>query len=209
MRIRPSFLLLAAACALAPLARATSVVPPNFPELVAEADAIYRGRVTDIQARRVAAANGQSVIKTFVTITVDRTLKGPEQANVTLEFLGGTIGDEILEVSGMPKYTVGERGIVFVQGNGRQFCPVVRLGHGSYRVRRDERSGREFVERQNRAPLNDVSEVELPLARNPVLAARAAEPDLSRALTPAAFEAAIVREVQTPTREAIRHENER
>lgn len=203
MRFPTGLLLLAATFALAPGVRATSVIPPNFPELVAEADAIYRGRVTDIQARRVEAANGQSVIKTFVTIAVDKVMKGPEQPAVTLEFLGGTIGDETLEVSGVPRYTVGERGIVFVQRNGQQFCPVVRLGHGTYRVKRDERSGRDFVERHNRAPLHDVSEVEMPLAAGPHIAAQS---DPASALTPAAFEAAIAREVQTPTPGAVRRE---
>src|SRR5687768_1244956 len=87
--------LLVCLLSLAPIAHATTVVPPSFPELVAEADGIYRGRVTSIQARRVPLPEGDgSVIKTFVTFTVERVLKGPEQAQLTLEFLGGTIGDE-------------------------------------------------------------------------------------------------------------------
>ena len=45
MRFRLLFL----CCLLSPLGRATSVIPPTFPELVQEAEGIYRGRVTDIQ----------------------------------------------------------------------------------------------------------------------------------------------------------------
>lgn len=197
MRIRLVLLLLAA---LAPWARATSVVPPNFPELVAEADAIYRGQITDIQARRVARAAG-SVIKTFVTVSIDRALKGPVQETITLEFLGGTIGEESMEVSGVPTYRIGERGILFVQRNGQQFCPLVRLAHGTYRIEQDAAAGREFVARANRAPLNDVAEVGLPLADASLTlpALRATQADTTRALTPAAFEARIVAEVRTPT----------
>jgi hypothetical protein len=198
MRIRLLFLL----CTLLPLGarvHATSVIPPDFSELVAEADAIYRGRVAEVQARRGAGAGGASVIKTFVTFRVERTLKGAAQADVTLEFLGGTIGEESLEVSGVPQFTTGERGIVFVQKNGRQFCPLVRLGHGRYRIERDAAGARDYIARDNRMPLHDVAEVALPLAEGaaaalPVLPA--ARADTSHALTPGAFEAQIVSEAQ-------------
>jgi hypothetical protein len=185
--------------ALAPLARGTSVVPPTFSELVAEADAIYRGRVMSIQPRRVARADGDgSVIKTFVTFRVERVLKGPLQKEVTLEFLGGTLGDEKLEVTGMPKFNLGAREIVFVQKNGVQFCPLVALTHGRYRVLRDEATAREHIARDNGMPLITTAEVEFPMAAlpGPVRAARAA--DASAALTPEAFEASILSEAQRP-----------
>lgn len=188
MRFR--FILLFAA--FASWAQATSVVPPNFSELVTEADAIYRGRVSEVQARRVARVDGGSVIKTFVTLTIDRALKGPEQRTVTLEFLGGTISDESMEVSGMPTFTVGDRGVVFVQKNGQQFCPLVRMGHGTYAITRDEATGEEYMARQNGVPLTDVSEVEIPLGDRPQVAASR---NTAGALSPAAFEARIASEV--------------
>jgi hypothetical protein len=194
MRIRVLLFLL---CACVPLVRATSVVPPNFTELVEEADAIYRGQVTAIEARRVGRPDGSTLIKTFVTVGVQRALKGPDEASVTLEFLGGTIGDETLEVGGVPKFTVGQRGIVFVQKNGQQFCPLVRLGHGNYRIEKDNASGREYVARDNRAPLNDVAEVGQPLATPVIPALVQAQRDTSRALTPDSFEAQIVTAVRT------------
>lgn len=170
--------------ALAPLLLATSVVPPNFTELIDEADAIYRGRVTKAEARRVARPDGGSVIKTFVTVAVERVIKGPEVPETTLEFLGGTLGDETLEVGGMPRFTVGDRGIVFVQNNGQQFCPLVRMMHGRYRIERHAATGKEYVARENRAPLRTVDDVALPLPDSPAAAAA----DVSNALTPDAFE---------------------
>ncbi len=193
MRLRILFLV---CCALAPLVRATSVVPPTFPELVAEADGIYRARVAGVEARRVARPDGGSVIKTFVSLAIDRVLKGTAETGVTLEFLGGTIGDETLEVGGVPRFTVGEKGILFVQKNGRQFCPLVRLGHGSYRIERDS-MGRDYITRDNRAPLRDVAEVELPLGES--RAAVGTAPDPVGALSSAAFESRITNEVQRPT----------
>lgn len=186
---------------LLPAARATSVIPPSFAELVSESDAIYRGRVTAVQARRVERADGEgSVIKTFVTFAVERVLKGLEQREVTLEFLGGTVGEETMTVSGMPKFNVGAREIVFVQKNGIQFCPLVALAHGRYRVLRDEATAREHIARDNGLPLTNVAEVELPIATlpDPVRAASAASAS-ARALTPDAFEASITSEVQRPT----------
>jgi hypothetical protein len=184
MNLRLVFLFLA----LLPFARATTVIPPVISELVDEADSIYRGRVTAVQARRVERPDGGSVIKTFVTVAIDRVLKGPERKETTLEFLGGTVGDETLEVGGMPRFTVGERGIVFVQNNGQQFCPLVRLMHGRYRIQQDDGSGREFVARDNGRPLKQAADVALPMNE----AAAAPSPaEIAGAMTPDAFEAEI------------------
>ena len=198
MRLRIPLLLLALAAL--PGARATSVVPPNFPELVSEAEAIYRGRVTAVQARRVEAPDGGSVIKTFVTFAVERSLKGTDRKEITLEFLGGTVGDDSMTVSGMPKFSVGDREIVFVQKNGVQFCPLVGLMHGRYRVIRDETTARDHITRDNGAPLTATSDVELPIMTLPatVRAANAATAT-ARGMTVDAFESSITSEVQRPT----------
>lgn len=182
----------------APRADATSVIPPSFPELVAEAEAIYRGTVTSIEARRVARPEGGTIIKTFVTFAVDSVLKGPTQSEVVLEFLGGTVGDESLEVTGMPKFAVGQREFVFVQKNGTQLCPLVGLMHGRYRVLRDADGAHDYVARDNGAPLTDTAEVELPMTPLPaqMRTARAATPGAD-ALTPAAFESRVRAEVSS------------
>jgi hypothetical protein len=205
MGLRPFLLLLALASAFVP-ARATSVIPPSFPELVAEAEAIYRGRVTDVQTRRATAPDGTAIIKTYVTFTIERTLKGPARRDVTLEFLGGTIGDESLVVTGMPKFSLGTTDYVFVQQNGVQYCPLVALGHGRYRLLRDTANTRDFIARDNGTPLTDLAEVELPFAALPApLRAAAAASAIPRALTPATFEAGILAEVQRPTLRARRN----
>lgn len=199
MRSRLLFLLLLCAA----LARATSVIPPSFPELVQEADSIHRGRVVDIQAVRATAPDGTPIIKTHVTLALERTLKGAERTTITLEFLGGTIGDESLVVTGMPKFNLGAVEYVFVQRNGVQFCPLVAMGHGRYRVARDAASNRDYLARDNGTPLTDLAEVEIPLAAQaalpPAIRAAQAASAVTRALTPAAFEAGIVAELQRPT----------
>lgn len=202
---RPGFrrCLAALACVLLTLAaplRATTVVPPSFGELVADADAIYRGTVTAVASRHAPRPDGQGVvIKTFVTVRIEKVLKGPERPEVTLEFLGGTVGDESLVVQGMPKFTVGDREFVFVQRNGIQFCPLVAMAHGRYRQLRDTATGREYVARDNRLPLTDTAEVALPLTTlpGPVRAAAAATA-AAEAFSPAAFESRIAAELARP-----------
>ena len=191
-RIALLFLILATA----PLLRATTVVAPTFAELVSEADTIFRGRVTSVQARRVASTDDAGpLIKTFVTLTVERMLKGTAPQEVTLEFLGGTVGADSLVVTGMPKFSPGTREIVFVQRNGVQFCPLVAMRHGRYRILRDEVAAREIMVRDNGLPLTDPAEVLLPLddLPAPVRAANASSA-AARALSPAEFEAAITAE---------------
>lgn len=186
-----------------PATRATSVVPPSFSELVAEAEAIYRGRVTGVATRRARAPDGTAILRTYVTLAVDRTLKGAERSAITLDFLGGSLDDESLVVTGMPRFALGATEYVFVQRNGIQYCPLVALGHGRYRLLRDDATGREYVARDNGIPLTDPAEVVVPLHAGaglpgPVRAAQAAAA-LARALTPAAFESAVLAEARSPT----------
>ena len=183
------------------LARAMTVEAPAFPELVAAAEAVYRGHVTAVQARRVERPDGGgAMIKTFVTFAIDRAIKGAAGTEVVLEFLGGRVGDDILEISGVPQFTVGDREILFVQGNGRQFCPLVAVMHGRYRIVRDATTGRDYIARENGQPLTDVAEVAQPI-HGAALALRSA-PDAAPALTPAAFESLISAEVRAPTPQA-------
>lgn len=194
MRIR---FLLALILAVLSLARATTVIPPSFAELVSGADAIYRGEVKNVESRRVVAADGTNLIKTFVTFAVERTLKGPAQDEVVLEFLGGTVGDESLTVAGMPKFKPGDREFVFTQKNGIQFCPLVAMMHGRYRVLHDAAAGRDYVARDNRAPLTDVTEIQLPMTTLPATVQAATAGDArARAFTPAAFETQIMSQAQ-------------
>ena len=197
MQFRLTVLLSLALAALSPSLRATSVIPPSFTELVAGADAIYRGRVTNVEARKVDRPDGAPIIKTFVTLAVDKVLKGAERTEVTLEFLGGTVGEESLNVVGMPKFRTGAREIVFVQKNGTQFCPLVGMMHGRYKILHDAAAARDYVSRDNGAPLTDVSDVQLPIDATPAqLRAASAAAVSAAALTPETFEANISSEAQ-------------
>jgi hypothetical protein len=170
--------------------RATTVVAPTFPELVAEAQTIVRAKVTGIESGWVAGPQGR-VIKTYVSLAVLRTLKGTPTSTLTLEILGGEINGESMRVQGMPQFVVGDTDIVFVAGNGLRFSPFVGMMHGRYRVQLDPASGREFIARNDRVPLTSIDDVSLPQAGALVAAGH----PVGTALTPAAFETRIANEL--------------
>src|ERR1035437_1732876 len=82
-------------------------------------------------------------------------LKGQAGVSVTLQFLGGTVGDVTLEIAGVPKFNTGDREFLFVEGNGVQFCPLVGVFHGKFGVRMDEKTGRDTLVMHNGKTLRD------------------------------------------------------
>lgn len=196
------FLLLSGLLHLAaPAARALSVIPPTFAELVAESESIVRGEVTALRSAYDDASPGRP-IRTYVTFKVVRTLKGPAPTGdtVTLIFLGGTVGTDSLSVPGMPTFSPGDREIVFVARNAKTYCPLIAAGHGRYRILRDATTQRDYVARENRTPLEDPAEVVLPLTASEIVA-RLKSP--ARALSPEDFEARISRAVAEPAVPAL------
>ena len=159
-------------------------MPPTFPELVAEAETIARAKVTARECRWATSPTGR-VIKTYVTLAVLKTLKGAARETLTLEFLGGELDGEGMRVEGMPQFAVGEIEIVFVAGNTVRFCPLIAMGHGSYRVLTEPVSCGRYVERDARSPLTSEREVQLPQAET---ASMANADRVSAALSPEAFE---------------------
>ena len=171
---------------------ATTVVAPSFPELVAEADTIVRARVVEVRAAWADTPQGR-IIKTFVTFAVEKQLKGRGAgAQLTLSFLGGDLDGESMRVEGMPRFTAGQREILFVSGNGTRFCPLVAMMHGRYHVLTDPATSRDYIARNDGVPLVSEGDVQLPQPGN-VLERRTKT--VSAALSPAAFESRIVSEI--------------
>lgn len=179
-------------CALATVpAAATTVEPPDFPKLVARAASVFRGEVVGLRSELVTRG-AERAIFTHVTFRVTEVIRGaPLPAEVTLEFLGGTVGDLSLDVAGMPRFEPGAQEIVFVERAGPQICPLVAMGYGRYRVLRDA-TGAEYVARDNGAPLVRLDDVVLPLT-SPALAVLTYRPTLAQArpLSPLDFAAAV------------------
>jgi hypothetical protein len=178
--------------------RATSIVPPEFPDLVNQSDFIVRAVVKSVVSDY--ARPGSRKIITMVEMDVREVIAGTPTQPLVLRVLGGKVGQEEMIIEGAPRFTVGDEGIYFVQGNGRQIYPLVAMMHGVYPIKR-EADGREFITRNNRVPLRDTAEVALPMTDGGAaeLQRRMSRPD--QALTPADF----VRQIRTAVKSSNTH----
>jgi hypothetical protein len=134
----------------------TTVVPPTFDQLVSQAEVIFQGAVSDVRSEW-AGAGAQRHIVTYVTFKVEDRFKGNVGATYSIRLLGGTVDGETMVVTDTPKFSVGDRDILFVENNGSQFVPLVGISHGRFRVQREQTTGRDVLMTNERAPLSDVS----------------------------------------------------
>jgi hypothetical protein len=165
-------------------ARATTVIPPTFDQLVNDAEFIFQGNVTDVRSQWVGEG-GQRQIVSYVTFKVDDAIKGSPGATYTIRMLGGTVGEITMAISDAPEFKVGDRDILFVEHNGTQFVPLVGIMHGRFHVEHDQ-AGQEVVTTNEGDPVKNVTQ--LGKAENAAPA--------GANLTPAAFKAAIQAKLQ-------------
>jgi len=193
-----ALVLIVAGCVCVSTSRATSVVPPEFDELVNQADYIVQAIVVSVTPDARPRASGTASIHSLVNLQVERTIAGKPPSPLVLDILGGTVGDRELRVTGAPRYEVGERAVFFVQGNGRQIHPLVRMMHGLYPLDKDGSTGRTYVARADHSPLNDVREVSRPMGERTSVSAPLGVRATDAALTPEQFEATIKAHVTNP-----------
>lgn len=182
MKLFRSLLLLSIAVASLGVLSATTVVPPTFDQLVSQAEIIFQGTVTDVQSRWEGEGANRH-IQTAVTFKVEDKVKGAPGSSYTISMLGGTVGDETMEVTDAPKFKVGDRDFLFIEHNGTQFIPLVGIMHGRFRVQHDKQTGREIVATNEGAPVGDLNQ----LGKEKHAAAKAA----AAALTPQDFRGAV------------------
>ena len=136
----------------------TTVIPPTFDELVNRAQVIFQGVVTDVRSQWVGEGAQRSIVS-YVIFKVEDAMKGNPGSTYTMRMLGGTVGDQTMEVTDSPKFKVGNRDVLFVENNGSQFVPLVGIMHGRFRVEREQASGREVVTTNEGEPLSNVSQL--------------------------------------------------
>ena len=137
---------------------ATTVIPPTFEQLVQQAELIFQGTVTDVKS--VWEGQGaQRHIDTYVTFQVGDSVKGNAGSTYTIRMLGGTVGDETMLVTDTPKFSVGDREILFVEHNLDQFVPLVGISHGRFHVQSDRETGRDIVVNSEGEPVRDLTKL--------------------------------------------------
>tara|TARA_R110002167_G_scaffold6277_3_gene28913 strand:+ start:94944 stop:95588 length:645 start_codon:yes stop_codon:yes gene_type:complete len=113
-------------------AQASTVLQLDFGEVVESAELVFEGRVTALQAQRIADGS----IHTFVTFQINEIIKG-EFADDTIElrFLGGQVGTRGLQVGDMRMPAMGETGIYFVETlRDFQVNPLVGWAQGHFLI---------------------------------------------------------------------------
>ena len=111
-------------------------------ELTLASDSIVVGSVVsvsaawDLQHRRIIST---------IEVEVEQSWKGSWSANrrITLVQPGGSVGDIEMTVGGMPSFSVGEKSLLFLQGQSRllpespltpRYCWSRRIGGGRVRM---------------------------------------------------------------------------
>ena len=125
------------------------VMRRDFSDLVARAEQIVVGTVIAIDEEQDASGTPF----TLVTLSDLTVLKGDAGATVRLRFYGGHAGNMVVRIPDMPAFTLGERDVLFVAGNGTSICPLVGVWQGRFSVRFDPARGTEVVEDSSHQPV--------------------------------------------------------
>lgn len=97
---------------------------------------VFEGRVVGKESREV---NTSHLLQTYVTFEVIDVIKGTVNTRtVTFAFMGGTLGDKVMQVGDMQIPRLGERGIYFVENPGRvQVHPFYGWSQGHFLIDKD------------------------------------------------------------------------
>lgn len=140
----------------AAVAPAQATVVPRFDAgaLADQSALVFIGTVVDHQA---AVTRDGIYPYTFVTFDVEDVLKGKADLQITLRFDGGPVGNEFVEVAGMPRFEVGGRHLLFVAGAEQGFCPLAGWFQGKFDFVRHPEDGRDVLVDYKGHPVKGVS----------------------------------------------------
>jgi hypothetical protein len=158
MKLLRSLILLSLFSLALPSARATTVIPPTFDELVTKAETIFEGTVTGLRSEYTGEGTNRHIV-TYVSFKVEDAIKGTTGADYTIRMFGGTVDGRTVEVTDAPRFKVGDRDILFVENNGTQFIPLVGIMHGRFHVQADENGGNEKIAKDNGATVANLSKL--------------------------------------------------
>lgn len=141
-RMRRSLLVVLLALLTATTARATTVAPLSFEELVRQSSSVVYARVIDVQGQW---SDDRRRIDSLVTVAVLKGLKGPATAELTLTVPGGQIGRYLNLMPGAPSFARGDLAVLFLTARGPRLPVATGFTQGIYRVVRDGASGAPLV----------------------------------------------------------------
>ena len=125
-------------------AQASRIRSLNLEQMAQRADRILSGRCVGVRVTRDDEI-GQTV--TYVTLAVQRSVKGDAHGTVTIKLLGDQDADiePGRSTEGIPRFSRGEDVVLFLYGDSRRgLTSPVGFGQGKFSVRKDK-NGREFA----------------------------------------------------------------
>ena len=137
--VPPSALLLA--MLLMPIAAGATTLLRMSVETLSQA----AGVIVRAQCLENSAGWDAGEIWTFTSFEVKEVWSGSAPARITVRLLGGRVGDFTSSVSGVPRFRPGENVVLFLEATPRGDFSVVSWQQGTFRIRRDVRSGEENV----------------------------------------------------------------
>ena len=139
---------------ICPAVSASSVLAVSVEQLSKESQLVFEGEVIGM----TSDFNGnQTGIHTYVTFRVVDVVKGTyNQPEITLRFLGGTVGEISLDVSDSTLPGFGETGIYFVESLDRfQVNPLYGMDQGHFLI--SESGGRRIMTTRNRRVITSLT----------------------------------------------------
>jgi hypothetical protein len=114
--------------------------PVPIAERAKGAERVLLARVAAVEATRETNEFGDALIVSHVKLQVEESLKGQHEPSVTVDVLGGTVGDLTLEVSSLPRMIQGERAVFFLSRDTRngRFVPHLK-GQGILKLDESEK----------------------------------------------------------------------
>lgn len=144
MKVRILILAIALGCALASSARATSLVRMTLSQLAQASSTIVEGEVVLQEAQWNSS---HTRIMTYTTVRLEKALKGQAPSTLTIEQLGGTIGNFHVHVPGTAFLRPQGQYVLFLEAvaGKPQTYHTVGMMQGAFRVYREGNSGRPRV----------------------------------------------------------------
>jgi hypothetical protein len=136
--MRPSALAAVLLLAFSATARATTVVPMSFSELVKESTAVVYARVADVRGQWT---DDRRAIESLVTIDVMNAFKGSPGATMTFSVPGGQSGRFLSVMPGVPSFSRGDLIVVFLTARGARLPGPTGLSQGVFRAAPEPSTG--------------------------------------------------------------------
>ena len=140
-----ALILLITFMALTQTGLATTVRVPSDVDMIIGARAIITGKVFSVGS---AIDERDNKIYTYITVRVHEVLKGQiTTRRIVLKELGGTVGDRITVIYGSPRFTRGEKVLLYLDTRNDGSLKIHQMFLGKFDITIDPNTGQEVAVR--------------------------------------------------------------